>query len=72
MFTEVCVGEALGHHTLLMVLCVTYSGSLRVSDVEDLVLSRHLQDVVYNSWEILQSQLIIAAAETGGQTGTLM
>lgn len=39
--------------------CVTYGGSLRVSDVVDLFLSRHLQDVVYNGWKILQSQLII-------------
>lgn len=53
-------------------VCLTDSGSLRVSDVVDLFLTRHLQDVVYNSREILQSQLIIAAAETGGQTGTLM
>lgn len=39
----------------------TYGGSLRVSDVEDLLLARHLQDVVDHSWKILQSQLIVAA-----------
>lgn len=38
---------------------VTYCGSLRVSDVVDLLLTRHFQDMVNNSWKILQSHLII-------------
>jgi len=40
---------------------VTDGGSLRVSDVEDLLLARHLQDVVDGSWEVPQSHLIITA-----------
>lgn len=52
--------------------CVTYSCSLRVSDIEDLFLSRHLQDVVYNSWKILQSHFIITTdRQTGRQTDTV-
>lgn len=39
----------------------TYGGSLRVSNVEDLLLARHLQDVIDHSWKILQSQLVVAA-----------
>lgn len=39
----------------------TYGGSLGVSDVEDLVLTRHLQDVVNDGRQVLQSHFIMTA-----------
>lgn len=42
-------------------MSVTYSGSLRVSNIIDLILRRRFQDVVHHCWKVLQGHFIMAA-----------
>lgn len=42
---------------------LTYGRPLRVSNVEDLFLLRHLEDVVHDGRKVLQSHFIVTAGE---------